>query len=227
MQEIQATEQDALAVVAHEMAGPLQVLAMQLAALRGQSSTQETPQLVRMARAVDALRVLARDLLDADRISAGNFELESSDHDLSAVVREVVASFGDAAAKRGIALSSMVPMGLIVRCDALRIAQVLHNLVANALKFSPVEATVDVQAHRVANEVVITVTDAGPGIAPEHRQRMFAPRWLVPGERRRGHGIGLFVARQLVEAHRGRIWVEDAAHRGTMMAFSLPCNVGA
>ncbi len=226
MPGIRASEQDALAMVAHEMAGPLQVLALQLAALGDEGSAQETPWLVRMARAVDALRVLARDLLDADRISAGSFELEYGDHDFSLIGREVLARFGDAALKRGITLSSRAPTGLIVRCDAVRIAQVLHNLISNALKFSPTRGIVEVHVQRVANEVITAVTDAGPGIAPEHRQRIFESRWQVPGERR-GHGIGLFVARQLVEAHRGRIWVEDTAHRGTKIVFSLPCEASA
>ncbi len=223
MQELRVSEQDALAVVAHEMAGPLQVLALQLATLRERSTVHETPHLSRMARAIDALRLLARDLLDGDRISAGTFELECGQHDLGMIVRDVVASFGEAAARRGIALSATVPAYLIVHCDALRIAQVLHNIVANALKFSPTGASVEVRVRRVGNEVVVAVRDAGPGIAPEHRQRIFEPRWQVPGERR-GHGLGLFVARQLVQAHRGHIWVEGAAQGGTTIAFSLPCD---
>lgn len=226
MLEIRASEQEALAVVAHEMAGPLQVLTLQLAALRDEAPAQETPQLVRMTRAVEALQLLARDLLDADQISTGKFNVEHGDHDVCLIVRDVLARFSEAAAKRAIALSWKAPMGLFARCDALRIAQVLHNLVANAIKFSPRQTTVEVHAQRVANEVIVAVADAGPGIAPEHRQRIFERRWQVPGEQR-GHGIGLFVARQLVQAHRGRIWVEDGVHRGTRIAFSLPCITGA
>jgi signal transduction histidine kinase len=217
----EASEREALLVVAHEMAGPLQLLALQLGALRAQFTSHETPRLVSMARAIEALRVLARDLLDADRISSGSFDMKLADHDMCTILREVVVGFGEVARQRGVRLSLLTPAQLNACCDALRIAQVLHNLVSNALKFSPEDASIDVQAKRSSNEVLIAITDAGPGIAPENRQRVFEPRWQAPGERR-GHGIGLFVARQLVEAHHGRIWVQDAKRGGTTIAFTLP-----
>ena len=223
MERAQPTEHEALTLVAHEMTGPLQMLVLQLAALRARPADErESRRLALMDHAVDALRVLARDLLDADRISQGQFQMSFAEHEVCALGREVIENFSDQCAKRGIILSLAASRECIpLHCDRMRLMQALNNVIGNAIKFSPSDAAVLVRLSLVQQDVVFSVTDAGPGIAAEHRHLIFEQRWQAPGEQR-GRGIGLFVTRHIVEAHRGQIWAEDAEQQGTTIAFRIP-----
>ena len=216
-------EHEALTVVAHEMGGPLQLLSLHLGALRSQlADRMELRRVTSMGHAVEALRVLAHDLLDADQICQGRFQMSFAEHELCALTREVVESFRDTCVARRLVMSfSASTDNIRVYCDYIRLTQALNNVIGNAVKFSPSDAAVLVRIGIFGDEVGFSVTDAGPGIPPEYRHLVFEPRWQIPGERR-GHGLGLFVARRIVEAHHGRIWVEDADQEGTTIAFRIP-----
>jgi two-component system sensor histidine kinase KdpD len=115
--------------------------------------------------------------------------------------------------------------------DGQRVGQVLANLVNNACKFSPAATRVEVTTAPNGSNVQMTVTDEGPGIAPGERERVFESFYQTnresSGKRARGVGLGLAICRGLVEAHGGRIWVEDRAGPGTAISFTLPVAEGS
>jgi len=109
-----------------------------------------------------------------------------------------------------------------VYADAARIQQVLSNLVGNAVKFTPRNGRVTVCAERIDGEVRFGVIDTGPGIPPEQVPHIFGRFWQAQTSDRRGIGLGLAIAKGIVEAHNGRIWVESHVGLGSTFYFTLP-----
>jgi signal transduction histidine kinase len=109
-----------------------------------------------------------------------------------------------------------------VQADTERILQVLWNLTGNAIKFTPKGGRVFVRAEEAGDEVLFSITDTGPGIAPEHIDRLFDPFWQDKRTARLGTGLGLPISRAIVEAHGGRIWAESTVGEGATFAFTLP-----
>jgi signal transduction histidine kinase len=109
-----------------------------------------------------------------------------------------------------------------VRADAERVVQVFSNLIGNALKFVPRGGTVVLNGERNGTEAVFSVADSGPGIAKEDLDRLFEKFWQRRRDDRRGVGLGLTIARGIVEAHGGHIWVESQVGLGATFYFTLP-----
>src|SRR4029079_14680966 len=113
-----------------------------------------------------------------------------------------------------------------VIADAARIQQVLSNLVGNAVKFTPRAGTISVWAERGDGEVRFSVIDTGPGIPAEQLPHIFGRFWQAKTSDRRGIGLGLAIAKGIVEAHNGRIWVESSVGLGSTFYFTLPTANG-
>jgi len=142
---------------------------------------------------------------------------------VSEVISDVVKDFECMARTREIAIRASAVMDAPVRADRDRVEQVLHNLLHNALKFTPPGGEVVVQSHLTDNEkVTITVTDTGCGIAPGHEEKVFHKFHRAPSPVREGAGLGLAVTKSLVELHGGNIWVESEPGRGSKFSFTLP-----
>lgn len=112
--------------------------------------------------------------------------------------------------------------GIAVHADSLRVAQIVGNIVGNAIKFTPADGTVTLKAAPENERVVIQVIDTGPGIAPPDIEHLFDNFWQAKNGDRRGVGLGLAIAKRVVEAHGGRIWVESKLGAGTTFSFALP-----
>ena len=126
------------------------------------------------------------------------------------------------AQKREVRFECVVAAEAVLRVDRHRLLQVLSNLLGNAIKFTPVGGTVRLDVVQRAAEVVASVSDTGPGISPEELPHVFDRFWHAGRRRGGGAGLGLAIAKGLVEAHGGRIWVESLPGRGTTFSFSLP-----
>jgi signal transduction histidine kinase len=109
-----------------------------------------------------------------------------------------------------------------VIADAARINQVLSNLVGNAVKFTPRDGLITISAEQVDGEVRFAVIDTGPGIPAEQLPHIFGRFWQAKSSDRRGIGLGLAIAKGIVEAHSGRIWVESSVGLGSTFYFTLP-----
>jgi two-component system sensor histidine kinase KdpD len=162
------------------------------------------------------------DLLDMSRIEAGTLRLRLTGRRLEDIIERALAHVKDNASHHITTdLSANLPE---VQIDARRIEVVVRNLVENALKFSPPGSDVQIQARRNNGTIQVMVSDAGPGIAPEHRERIFDRFYRIDDGYTRtsgGVGLGLAICKGFVEAHGGTIWLEPCAG-GATFAFTLP-----
>lgn len=171
---------------------------------------------------------LLEDLLDVAKSEAGGLAIEPAVTDVGSIVRTTVEQFRLQAAERSIDLSADTPEDLPrTRADAARVAQVLSNLAGNALKFTPKGGAVHLSAARADGEIVVSVADTGIGIAPENVAHVFDRFWQAKRAARASAGLGLAIAKSIVEAHGGRIWVESTEGRGTTFHFTLPVEASS
>ncbi|MBI2894030.1 MAG: PAS domain-containing sensor histidine kinase [Deltaproteobacteria bacterium] len=225
-----------LSIASHELRTPLSALGLHVESLlHGARQRTEpagppprlTPKLEVIARQVERLDKLIGDLLDVSRIGAGRLELERESVELHCLVDEVVARFESALAAAGCRIVRPVDAPGSGSWDRSRIDQVLTNLLSNAIKYGagqPIEVSVEVEADFAR----LTVRDRGIGIAPEDRARVFGRfERLVSTRHYGGLGLGLWIARQIVEAHGGSIQVSGEAGAGSTFVVELPREPGA
>ncbi|HEX5749507.1 MAG TPA: HAMP domain-containing sensor histidine kinase [Archangium sp.] len=215
-----------LAGVAHDLRNPLSALKMSAALVTSgrpipEERMQKTMALVR--RQVARLDRMVGDLLDATRIEAGRFELSLEERDVRELATSVVELYLAGGSSHDLRLH-LPEEPVLLSCDATRVEQVLHNLVSNALKYSQGGSRVDVIVGREGEEAVLSVVDRGIGISSEELRTLFAPfrRTGRAREKAPGVGLGLSVARRIVEAHGGRIAVESRPGEGSTFHVRLP-----
>lgn len=221
-----------LSIAAHELKTPLTSLQLQLESIappeqEGAVQEKTARRLAGALRQVKRLERLVDTLLSVSRITAGRLELVREELDLAQVAREVFAPLAESARAAGIEfLLQVPPTPLIVPFDRLRIEQVVDNLLTNALKYGrgrPVKVTVAAEDA----SALISVEDQGIGIAAEDLERIFNRfERAVSPRNYSGLGLGLFVVRQIVEAHAGRIEVVSAPGRGARFVVRLPRGQG-
>jgi signal transduction histidine kinase len=219
---------DVLGIVTHDLRNPLNVISSGgslLLEVMDLPASERRKLLELMQRAAGQMNRLIGDLLEATRLQAGRLTLELGDVDACRMVRETEETLRPVASERRIDLRSHVPeRECVVRADEGRVLQVLGNLAGNALKFVAPGGQVTLSACPVASEVVFSVTDNGPGIPPEHQARLFDGFWQARRGDRRGVGLGLTIAKGIVEAHSGRVWLESTVGVGSTFSFALPAR---
>jgi len=161
------------------------------------------------------------EMLELDRMESGRTVLQVARMDINEVIREVLESIRRDSPQR-VLLARLDDSAPAVPCDREKVAQVLANLVGNAIKFSRKGAEVVVTSESDAEQVTVTVKDHGPGMPHDFDDRLFTGRHANGGG---GTGLGLPIARQIIEMHGGRIWFDSAAGQGTEFHFTLPLKV--
>jgi signal transduction histidine kinase len=219
-----AARDGVLAIVSHDLRNPVLAVSMVADALRGLLPEGQGQEYIAMIkRTMAEMDRLIEDLLDVAKIEAGHLRIEPEPHSAADLVAEAVELLRPVAVERSQILEVSVAEDLpAVHADRSRVLQVLSNLVGNAVKFSPEGGRITL--HGVANgdEVRFSVADSGPGIPEEHLPRIFDRFWQARHVRRGGAGLGLSIARGIVEAHGGRIWVESPPGAGAIFHFTLP-----
>jgi signal transduction histidine kinase len=176
----------------------------------------------RIRRAATRMTRLIEDLVDVSSLEAGKLGIVRVDGDATALILEALEAFRPSAAAKGISLEPAdVAPSLPATFDHDRILQVLANLIGNAIKFTPPGGQIRVGAARVGAEVRLSVQDTGPGIPAAQVEAVFERFWQVGVNDRRGLGLGLYIARGIVEAHGGTIWAESALGEGSTFYFTL------
>ncbi|MFZ5826223.1 MAG: ATP-binding protein [Bacillota bacterium] len=224
------TQSEFYTTMTHEFRTPLTAI-IGFTQLLLQSSDQSLSQAQReyltdVLESAQRLLQLVNDLLDANRLEAGQLRLNQQAVDLGDVVREVISSLRPLAQQKEITLAVDLPADLpLVLADDLRLVQILLNLVGNAIKFTHAGGRVTVRAKAEGDVVHVMVQDNGPGIDPEDQQVIFELfRRASKTERVGGSGLGLALAKRLVELHGGVIWVESETGQGATFHFTLPIH---
>ena len=177
--------------------------------------------LTRASSNADELGRLVRQLMEFGRTESGPIEIVPDKLDVAAAVD--LALLGIAPVTAGHRMEVDVPGGLVVDADADAFNHVLVNLLTNAVKFSPADSRVVVGARRADDEVVVSVTDEGTGVAPEEKERIFDRFYQSRnGDHARGTGIGLTIAQRFTAQHGGRIWVDSEPGQGATFSFTMP-----
>ena len=214
-----------LADVSHELRTPLTIIQGNLeAVLDGVYPADET----RLKSLLEETQILSRHVEDLRTLSlaeGGSLQLKRESTEISVLIRETVAAFQSQAAAAGVKLELSLGAGaLMLEADPERIRQVLTNLISNALRYSPRGSTIEIHLTEsdlsAGRRAVVSVQDSGPGIAPQDLSHVF-DRFYRSSDSR-GMGLGLSIAKYIVEAHGGEIQAESAEGQGTTIWFSLP-----
>lgn len=214
----------------HDLASPLTPIRLQLAILNqaGEEDLSEKQQraLRVVRRNIEQMGMLVEDLKEASRMQAGHFKLYKQPVRLDHIVLDAIESFGPAAEAAHIDLGpATVHDHVTVHADRKRLDQVLYNLLTNAIKFTPEDGSIRVGLEGQGATARVRVQDTGLGLEPEEAKRLFRPFSQAHGtaEKKQGSGLGLYIAKGIVEGHGGRIWVEsDGPGTGCRFSFQLP-----
>lgn len=229
LEELERLKRDFVSMVSHELKAPLASMQETLRLVLDGSLGPLDAEQIRILRltetSADRLARMIHDLLDLACLEAGAMEYDFRRVDLREVAREAAAEFEPSVRRRGLGLGLDLPdRPLEIEADRGLLLQVLHNLISNAVKFTPNGGRVGVAVHRVESGVVLEVTDTGPGVPDAHKDRIFErfhrADSRAPG--RQGTGLGLAIARGLVEGHGGTIRVEDAVGGGSVFRVWIP-----
>ena len=212
-----------IGMVSHELRTPLTVVIGALGtAMDKRVSQQDKEELVKEASSsAEALAGILDNMLELSRYQAGRLKLNMKEIRIGDIADKAVDRVRRKYDTHGIVLEipTEVPQ---VNADAVRIEQVLYNLIENAVKYSPPESRVRVFARLDQNGTVIGVSDAGVGISSEDQKKLFEPFVRLQGSGGAGVGLGLVVCKRLVEAHGGHLWVESRPGKGSTFLFTIP-----
>jgi signal transduction histidine kinase len=219
------TREEFLAIVSHDLRNPLNHISM------AAQNLLEAPEDIReiassINRSAGEMLQLIQDLLDVERIALGKLTLHIEEHDVREIINQAVEQLHGSAAAKGITLEAEPQdvCGYVI-CDRGRVMQVLSNLIGNAIKFTQAKGRIWVSCRKTGpkgEEVQISISDTGEGIAPEKIKTIFERFSQINNQDRRGIGLGLYIARMMVEEHPGRIWVESKLGEGSTFHFTLP-----
>lgn len=228
---IEGARRDFVAWVSHDLRTPLTSLRAMIDALsEGVVADDETRDryLCQCQIEINAMSDLIDELFELSRLDAGELTLEFQTASLSDLISDSIGSFRARAVEKGVDLDGQVDGDVDpVRIAPREIGRVLHNLLDNALRHTPPGGRIGVHAQRMGETIVVAVSDNGEGVSQEDQAHVFEPFFRGDASRARGEGeggagLGLAIARGLVEAHGGRIWLESDPGRWTTLQFVLP-----
>jgi len=218
-----------ISIISHELKTPVALIKGYAGTLRREDAqwdrTVVKDSLTVIEEEADRLTALIEDLLDASRLQAGGLTPNLGEVDLPKLAGRVAERLGRQFPDRAITAGFPVPFPEIT-ADEERIGQVISNLISNAIKYSPAGTPVEILGRSAPDQVTVTVADRGYGIDEEDAPHVFERFYRAPGaaKRTKGAGLGLYLAKAIVEAHGGRIWIERSPGEGTRVSFSLPCG---
>ncbi len=226
LESLERVRRELVANVSHELKTPITALHAHLENLLDGVERSEPETIQVMLAQSERLGRLVDQLLELSRLESGDVPLHREDVPLRPLVSRVLSEIEVTRQRHDVELAQEVPEGLpTVFADAERVHQVLFNLLDNAVRFTPPGGRICVSASGHNGSVDVAVRDTGPGIAAEHLPRVFERFYRVDTARSRdegGTGIGLAIARSVVEAHGGRIWAESEPGKGSTFTFELP-----
>ncbi|MEP6732611.1 MAG: ATP-binding protein [bacterium] len=217
-----------LSVVAHDLRNPLNTIFMGSASMIEDIADADSvlgKQARIVKRAAERMNRLIQDLLDIRRTESGTLSIDARQESVAALMSEAMEMLRPLAAAASLELQSEISENVsTISADAARLLQVLSNLVGNAIKFTPRGGSVVIRVEPLGDEVRFGVSDTGPGIAADQLPHIFGRFWQANRKDRRGIGLGLAIAKGIVEVHGGRIWVESTLGEGSNFYFTIPVS---
>jgi signal transduction histidine kinase/CheY-like chemotaxis protein len=212
--------EEVLAVVSHDLRNPLGAILSRAEMLVEGSAPPGSPQSI--VRNAEWMNRLITDVIDAAAIHAGRISLDRKTHSADSLVRDAVDVLRPLAVAKSITINRpAIGMWDLAMCDRDRILQVLSNLIGNAIKYTPIGGAITVRVERDGARLRFSVSDTGPGIAKEQAVHLFERFWHAQTHRN-GAGLGLYIARGIVEAHGGYLGVDSRVGNGSTFFFTLP-----
>lgn len=215
-----------ISVVSHELKTPVALIKGYVGTLRREDArwdrkiVDESLQVIE--EEADRLGIYIENLLDATRLQANSFSLKRTDIQLALIIQKVAERFQTQTSLHEIVAN--VPLDLpVILADEVRINQLLANLVSNAIKYAPA-GKIEISAEVHGDSIIVCVSDEGPGINPNDAPFVFERFYRSPdaSKQTKGAGLGLYLAKAIVESHNGRIWIDPEKGKGACICFSLP-----
>jgi len=216
-----------ISVISHELKTPVALIKGYVGTLRRDDATWDreivADSLEVIEEEADRLTIMIENLLEASRLQAGGLKLNLTDVDLKTLTERVVERFRTQTTNHQISVDMPSDFPLIMG-DEERLGQVFSNLISNAIKYSPTGGEIWIRGKIQAEQLVFCITDQGPGVAPQDIPHIFDRFYRSPDATRttKGAGLGLYLARSIIDAHGGHIWVEPQSGDGARICFSLP-----
>jgi signal transduction histidine kinase len=219
--------EELLATVSHDLKSPLSAIMMTAATLLSADAGERTSQVRRKAetikRSAERIAGMIDDMVDFAHMQSGRFAIARRPESAAALVESSLHSFADVAHGRAIELRAHAAANLpAIACDRERITQVLSKLLTNALKVTEAGGVVSIGAEHSGDDVLFFVEDGGPGIRADELPNIFDRSWRSRDAGYGSVGLGLTVAKGVVDAHHGRIWAESKIGTGTRFSFTVP-----
>jgi signal transduction histidine kinase len=224
LEQASRAREEMLAIMSHDVRSPLHSISLSttqilLAVQRGGAQDRIREAAERVGRCTARVDGLLRNLIDVATLDTGSLALSPSVVDVQALLDETALMFEPLAEQKSVRLAVSTSGAESIECDRDRILQVLQNVTGNAVKFVPAGGSIEITARSQPGEMLFEVRDTGPGIAPEHMERIFDRHWRSGVGA--GTGLGLYIAKAIVDAHQGRIWARGVPG-ATVVGFALP-----
>jgi len=213
--------------VSHEFKNPLNVIKGSLSSMiegvTGTINSQQKEMLELGKKTVDRLIRLVRDLLDLSKIEAGKMEIKKEEVDIVSLADEVLTFYEREISKKEILLKKEIPQDIgLILADKDKLVGVITNLLNNAVKYTPAGGKISVGLEGTEREVRFEISDTGPGIPKESYEKIFNKFERITAEKMEGTGLGLPITKDIIELHKGKIWVESGHGKGSKFIFTLP-----
>lgn len=228
--ELESMKDDLISTVSHELRTPLfSIQGFISLILEGEVTDPDKQEhfLKVIQRQANQLTNLVNNMLDLNKISAGTLEISHQPFQLIDLLEQTLIKLEGFAQKERVMLVSNLPHELpLIEGDSQRLEQVITNLVGNAIKFTPAQGQVSINAYQNKATIIITIADTGVGIPPEDLERVFSKYYQSKQGQRltRGTGLGLHISKQLIEKHHGKIWAESQPEAGSTFFVQLPLS---
>jgi signal transduction histidine kinase len=236
LKQVDKLKDEFVSLASHELRTPMTVIKsyvwLLLEGKTGKLTEQQMKYLKISYDSTNRLIGMVNDMLNISRIESGRFTIDPKPMSIATLIQEVSSEMGSRAAELGIKLVVQEPENATpnINADSDRIKQVLINLIGNSLKFTPKDGSITVSYYLKDSMVFVSIKDTGIGIKPEDMEKLFKKFNMVGGssltkQAGQGSGLGLYLSKNLVELHKGKIWVESEGEgKGTVFTFTLPTS---